>query len=452
MNANSTKEALMFYSPNIITRLMKSSFTKNVLLVMTGSAGAQAIGFAMSPIISRLYSPADFGVFGSFSAVLSIATSAVTLNYAQAMMLPKQNKDAINLFVLSCASSALIAACCLAVYLFAPDFLQSLVKISNSWLLPLFVVAILISGLNESLQAWCVRAKAFKDTAASQVIRSLSSNGSQVGLGFLRGGPLALICGTILGEMLACLNLAHVVFRDLGVELHREISWSRMRSLAKDYRDFPLYSGPKDIMSALSLGLPVLLLTHFYGIAVAGIYAFGLRILATPMGLVTRSIQQVLFQKASEANNNVGRLFPLYVKTTLGLFALVAFPMLVMFIWAPQIFTWIFGSQWHTAGEFARWLLFWQMFMFCSLPAVLFARIIRIQGKLFLFEMVLLATRVLVLIVGGMYMLALHTVVLFSLVGGIMNIILIVIVGYALMRQDGVATWRNFKDSLIEGL
>lgn len=404
----------------------------------------------MNPIISRLYSPADFGVFGSFSAILSVMTSAVTLNYAQAMMLPKKNEDAINLFVLSCASSVLIAACCLVVCLLAPNFLQSLVKAQNAWLLPLLVVATLICGLNESLQTWCVRVKAFKDTSASQAIRSLSSNGSQVGLGFLREGPLALVCGTILGEILASLNLARVVFRDLGEELRREIRWDRMRKLAKDYKDFPLYSGPKDVMSALSMGLPVLLLTHFYGIAVAGAYAFGGRILQAPMGFVMGSLRQVLFQKASETYSHGGRLFPLYGKITLGLFALIAFPMLVVFIWAPQIFTWIFGSQWHTAGEFARWLVFWLMFMFCSLPSVLFARIIRIQGMLLLFEMVLLAARTLALMIGGSYMSALYTIILFSLVGAIMNIIFIAIVGYAVMRKDGDATWSNFKDSWIK--
>ena len=450
MKVNSAKQSVSFYLLHILARLMKSSFIKNVLVVMTGSAGAQAIGFAMSPIISRLYSPADFGVFGSFSAILSVTTSAVTLNYAQAMMLPKKKEDAINLFVLSCASSVLIAACCLVVCLLAPNFIYSLVETQNVWLLPLLVVATLSGGLGESLATWCVRVKAFKDTSASQVIRSLSSNGSQVGLGFLRGGPLALICCTILGDMLANLNLARVVFRDLGEVLRGEICWERIRKLAKDYKDFPLYSGPKDVMSALSNGLPVLLLAHFYGIAVAGAYAFGARILQTPMGFITGSLRQVLFQKASETYSHGGRLFPLYVKTTLGLFALIVFPLLVVFMWAPQIFTWIFGSQWYTAGEFARWLMLWLMFVFCNLPSVLFARIIRIQGMLLFFEMVLLAARTLALIIGGSYMSASYTILLFSLVGAIMNIIFIAIVGYAVMRKDGDTTWSNFKDSWIK--
>ncbi len=428
--------------------MMKSSFIKNVLVVMTGTAGAQAIGFTMNPIISRLYSPADFGVFGSFNAILGIFTSAVTLNYAQAMMLPKKNEDAINLFVLSCVSSVFIAACCLIVSLLFPSFFQSLMKAQNAWLMPLLVVATIISGLNESCQAWCVRVKAFKRTASSQVVRSLSTNGSQVGLGFWRGGPLALIFGVIIGEILASLYLARAAFRDLR-ELRKEIRWVRMGNLAKNYKDFPVYGGSNDLISALSMGLPVLMLTHFHGIAVAGAYSFGTRILQRPMGFVTRALRQVLFQKAAEAHNDGDRLFPLYVKITSGLFALIVFPLLVMFLWAPQIFAWIFGSQWHSSGEFARWLMLWLMTVFCSLPSVLFARIIRIQKKTFLFEIVLLATRTLVLIIGGSYMSALYTIMLFSLVSAIMNIIFIVFVGYEVVKKDGDVTWRNFKDSWI---
>ena len=444
MKESSANHALRFYLPHIFAALMKSSFIKNVLLVMTGTAGAQAIGFAMNPIISRLYSPADFGVFGSFNAILGIFTSAVTLNYAQALMLPKKKEDAMNLFFLSCGSSTLIAACCLIFFLLVPNLFQSLTKSPNAWFLVLLVLAIVVSGLNESLQAWCVRIKAFKDTAASQVVRSLSTNGSQVGLGFWVGGPLVLIFGVIFGEILASLNLARVVFRDLW-QSRREIRWDRIGELAKNYKDFPLYGGPKDVMNALSMGLPVLLLTHFYGIAIAGAYAFGVRILQTPMGFVTRALRQVLFQKLSEAHNDGDRLFPLYMKVTSGLFALIVIPMLLMLLWAPQIFTWVFGSQWHTAGEFARWLMLWLMLIFCNLPSILFARIIRIQGKMLLFEIVLLTSRALALAIGGMYMPALKTVMLYSLVGVIMNICLMVVVGYSVMRKDGNATWINLK-------
>ena len=114
MKVNSANQASSFNLLQIFTRLKKSHFIRNVLVVMSGTAMAQAIGFALTPIISRLYSPLDFGVFGSFNAVLTVIVAGVTLDYTQAIMLPKQKEDAINLFMLSCVSIAIVSCCLLA--------------------------------------------------------------------------------------------------------------------------------------------------------------------------------------------------------------------------------------------------------------------------------------------------------------------------------------------------
>jgi O-antigen/teichoic acid export membrane protein len=271
-----------------------------------------------------------------------------------------------------------------------------------------------------------------------------------IGVGYFKAGSSGLIVSSLLANILAGLNLARVVLRDFE-ELRQFIQWKRMRHLARDYRDFPMYSASMNVINSLSLNLPVLLLAHFYGTAAAGAYAFGDRILSAPMGFVLTALRQVLFQKAAESYNDGNRLMPLYMKITFGLFAIAFFPSLVFFIWAPQLFTWVFGDQWLMAGEFARSLIVWMIFMFCNLPAVLFARIIRIQRKLFFFDLVLLFFRVLTLVVGGMYLSAVNTVIIISFVGAIMNIIFIFIVGYALMRKENESALKGILVGPAEG-
>jgi O-antigen/teichoic acid export membrane protein len=191
------------------------------------------------------------------------------------------------------------------------------------------------------------------------------------------------------------------------------------------------------VANQLSQDLPIFLLAHFYGIEMAGAYAFGLRILSTPMLFLLRALRQVLYQKASETHHNGGHLLDLFMKITAGLFFVALLPSLLLVIWAPQLFSWIFGSQWQMAGELARSLVLWMLFMFCNVPAVLFARILRLQQKLFLYDLVLLALRVSVLVYGGMYLSVTNTVMLFSVVGSIMNINFIIIIGLALARGEG---------------
>lgn len=450
MEAASEIKASKLQLQYILARLKKSSFVKNVLVIMSGTAAAQAIGFALTPIISRLFSPSDFGIFGAFNAVLGVIAAGVTLDYSQAIMLPKEKEEALNLFFVSCLSTFSIGFLCLAFCLLAPTAVNGLMKTSGVWALALLIGGTVVAGLNQSFQAWCVRGKAFKQTSASQVIRSLSSNGSQIGFGFLKGGSAGLIISSILADILASLNLVRVVLPDIKA-FWQGFQWGRMRKLAKEYRDFPMYSASQNVINALSNGLPVLLLTHFYGIAIAGAYAFGMRLLNVPMGFVLRALRQVLFQKAGETQHQGGSLTPLYVKTTFGLFALAFFPALVLFIWAPQLFTWIFGSQWHTAGELAGWLVLWMMFAFCNLPAVLFARLIRIQRTVFLYDLVLLAARTLVLVLGGLYLNASDTIMPFALLGAIMNLFLILLVGHAVMKKEGYVSLERIRKDLMEG-
>lgn len=55
----------------MITKLKpKSEFSKNVLTLITGTTIAQAIPIAISPILTRIYTPEDFGVFALFVSLV----------------------------------------------------------------------------------------------------------------------------------------------------------------------------------------------------------------------------------------------------------------------------------------------------------------------------------------------------------------------------------------------
>jgi lipopolysaccharide exporter len=418
-----------------LARFRGSAFVRNILVVMTGTAVAQAIGFSLSPLISRLFSPANFGVFGSFNAVASVVGTMVTLQYSQAIMLPKEDGDAINVLALSCLCTLLLSALCLVVCLVVPGTLNGLMKTTGVWPLVLLVSATFVTGVNQSVQAWCVRVKAFKHTSASQVVRSLASNGLQLGCGVVKTGAPGLMCSTVVADILATLNLGRVVLRDWGVLRHRA-GWQTIRRLASEYHDFPLYSASTSLINSLSLGLPMLLLTHFYGLAVAGCYAFAMRILSTPMNFVLTALKQVLFQKAAEAHNAGRRLTRLYAKISVGLFAVGLLPSLVLIAWAPRFFSWLFGPQWLQAGQFASSLVLWLLFMFSNVPAALFARIIRIQRQMFMFDVTLLLVRTATLYFGGLHLSPSTTILLFSSVGGVMNVVFIGIVGYKLWKSE----------------
>jgi O-antigen/teichoic acid export membrane protein len=431
-------------------RFKKSPFIKNTVVVMSGTAFAQVLGFVLSPVISRLFSPSDFGVFGAFNAVISIIVSVVTLEYGHAIMLPREDEDAINLLAFSFLCVGLTGLLCILASVAVPTVVNGLMKTGGVWPLVLLVSATLAEGINQLTQVWAIRAKAFKQTSASQVVRGISSNGTKIGLGFLRAGALGLMIGNVLGGILASVNLIGVLLPDLAA-FRKRIRWDRMKRLAREYRDFPMYSGSQNFINALSSGLPVLLFNRYYGVAVAGALAFASSALSAPMNFLIIALRQVLYQKACESQNQGRKISSLYVKTTLGLFALILLPAIALVIWAPSLFRWVFGPQWQLAGELARSLIIWLAVSFCNLPAVLFAKVIRIQRFVLFFDIAQLVVRVLILVLGGQYLTVLQTVMLFALAGAFMNGYLIFHVGRVVMKREGSAGWGNWAETLMKG-
>lgn len=429
-------------------RVRTSSFLKNILVVMAGTGGAQIISIVLVPVISRLFSPSDFGISGSFAAVAGIIGAGVTLEYSQAVMLPKEREDALGLLAVSFTCTAAVTLGTLLFCAIAPGTMNGLMKTRGLWPLALLVLAVLVGGLNYACQAWAVRVKAFKQTAASQVVRSLGGKGTSLGLGLFKVGAPGLIIGDIAGNVLASFNLVRVLLPDLPA-LKAQARRDRMMKLAKEYRDFPMYSASQNVISAVSGGLPVLLLTRYFGLPVAGAYAFAMNVLTFPMGFVLSALRQVLFQKASESQHQGRSLAALYVKVTATLLAMALVPTAVILIWGPQLFSWVFGSRWLAAGELARSLMIWMAVVFCNLPAVLFGRIIRIQRFVFFYDLSLLAARTAALVLGGLYLTAGQTVMAYAIVGAVMNAFLIVSVGRAVMRKEGTTSLDDLRNLMI---
>jgi O-antigen/teichoic acid export membrane protein len=436
MLKNSVEETdRQFFKDIRIKHLKKGSFLHNLSIVMSGTAIAQLIGIALMPVVSRLFTPGDFGIFGSYNSVLGVITAIVTLQYTQAIMLPKKRSDALDLFFATCFSVVIITLFCLLSGLIIPETIQNIIKVNTSWFVFLLPVSALAFGFKQALQSWCIRIKAFTTTSKSQIIQSLSSIMIWLISGWFGAGAWGLIIGSIFAQFIASANLLHR-FKQDHARNGSGFRWERVKSAAVKYRDFPLYSAPQNLMNALSQGLPVLLLGHFYGITIAGAYAFGMKILQVPANFILRPLRQVLFQKASELENHGQSIYPLFIKSTCGLMALAFLPSLIIFIWAPDIFSWVFGKEWLTAGTYVRWLILWIFISFSNVPSVLFARIMRQQRNLFLFECLVLSSRAIVLIAGGLYWSEMKTIISFSLLGFALNLSLILWIWFILFKRE----------------
>lgn len=403
-----------------VRTVVASPFVRNVALLTSGTAAGQVITALATPALSRLYSPAELGVFALFLSVVSILSEVASGGYELAVVLPRDDDDAINVLALAglCVCATVVITL-LAVALgggWAAGVLKSPSIGDLLWWAPPALLAI---GLARCLGSWGTRAKRFSSLTLSHGVRALGIVVVQVGAGFAGTGAAGLVGGRVWGEITA-LGALSVSLRDLLPRL-ASASWARMKRLAAEYSDFPRYNLPQSLINSVSQSIPTLLLAAYFDATVVGIYAMANRLLVLPSRLISQPVRQVFLQKAAETKASDGRLFPLLVKATAGLAAVVIVPVVVVMIWGPWIFGFFLGDEWTSAGHYARWLVLWLFFVYVNPPAITLGQVLRKNHYMLVYDIALLAFRAAAIVIGGTRLDALTTIALFSIVGAVFN-------------------------------
>ena len=413
-----------------ILQLTKNSFVRNVTILASGTAAAQAITMALSPIITRLYGPEAFGLMGAFTAIVNIIAPIAALTYPIAIVLPKKDHDAKGLIRLSVIITGIVSMISLIILTL---FNKQVVNIFNLkeiakylYLIPLVII---FAGLMQVTEQWLIRTKQFGINARVTFLQSLILNGSKVGIGFLNPIASVLVVLSAFGDGLKALMM--IMFaRRANYQVDDKLSDEKksLKALAKEHYDFPLYRAPEVFLNAVSQGLPVLMLTAFFGPVSAGFYTIGRTVLNIPSTLIGKSIGDVFYPRIAEAANNKENVTALIKKTTLVLAGIGAIPFGLVILFGPFLFSFVFGSDWDTAGEYARWIALWSFFGFMNRPSVRALPVLNAQKFHLIYTIFMLITRLGVLAIGYyMFSSDLVAVALFGISGAILNFGLITI-------------------------
>lgn len=345
-----------------------NSYVRNVVTLMTGTTLAQAIPLAISPILTRLYSPTEFGVFALYMAVVSIAALVVTGRYELAIILPKKDSDAFNIVALSMGLSAIVSGVLLVLVVLFNKHISNLLGVPDlsPWLYWIPFSTFLV-GIYQSLNYWSNRKGQYKRLAASRVTQSGSASLTQLGGGYAGAGAAGLIGGQIAGQAFASVLLAWMIYRDDRKRMGN-LRKARLVGLARKYSAFPKYLVVAHGINIASSQMPVMLLSTLFNAATAGLYALTQRVMGAPMVLVAGAIGDVFRQEASQNYIHKGNCEDIYKKTFKRLF-IIAFPSCLLFFFiSPWLFGFVFGQEWRVAGDYARILTPVLFFNFVSSP------------------------------------------------------------------------------------
>lgn len=350
----------------------KSDYSKNILTLIIGTSIAQAIPIAISPILTRIYSPEDFGIFALFVAISSILGSISSGRYELAIMLPKKNEDAINIFALGFIVTCLISLILLILIILFNDYFIALLKNDEIGIWLYFVpIAVFFTGLYNLLNYFNNRKKMYKDLANATVFKSIVLSIIQVSVGFLKQGPSGLISGQIISNIFANMKLLNNILKD-KVTISK-ISKIKIIALGKKYINFPKYNLPSTFADTLTLQLPFLMLPKIFNLSISGYFSLSQKMISLPSSLISKSISQVYFQNISDNKNKKIKNMPLLLNSIKKLF-FISLPICIfIFLFAPVLFEIIFGKEWRLSGEIAQYLslIFFITFIVSTLSVTL---------------------------------------------------------------------------------
>ncbi|MDF1593773.1 MAG: lipopolysaccharide biosynthesis protein [Desulfobacterales bacterium] len=425
-------------------RTAKSKFARDVAIVASGTAVAQAITMVFAPIVTRLYGPEAFGLYGVFMAVVAVLTPIAALTYPIAVVLPEEDSDAKGLAHLSLLTASGVALLLVAVIWFSGEWFLGLFGAKTiapfGLLLPL---ALFFAAGTQVGQHWLIRKKRFAITARIAAAQALVINTAKVGVGWFHPVGAVLIVLATFGGAVHSLMLWVGSMRANPGPASKDTPGKSPYSLGKlatKYYDFPLYRAPQVFMNAVSQSIPVLMLAGFFSPAAAGFYTIGRTVLGMPSQLIAKSVGDVFYPRISEAAHKGENLVHLILQATGGLALTGVAPFMLVVLFGPWLFGFVFGAEWAMAGSYARWLAFFFFFNYINRPSVAAVPVLGIQKGLLIYELFSTGSKAVAFLV-GFYVFSsdIVAVALFALIGSIAYVAMILwIIGVAKV-QEGYA-------------
>lgn len=378
---------------------MSNKLLQNSAKLLSANVYAQVIGLAAYPLLARLYAPENFGVLNLFLSMGSIFILLSTIDYQQAIVLPKHERQAIAVTHLCLTISLVVSGLVLLSVPFASE-IAVLFKTPalEKWyfLLPPYILT--MAGWN-ILNYWYVRRAEYNRNSGYQVLQSSLGAGMKIGLGYggyLQGG---MIVSVVVAPFVALLTSCMLAWKN-HIRPLLCFNWDEVREVSSTYRKFPIYSFPSSMLNMLSSQLPVLLLTPVFGNEEIGLWSMAVLLGFAPLSMISKSLNQTLYQHTMDLLHQGRNIIPTYRKFSIGTIGIVV-PCFAILWWIlPQMTALLLGSEWEQTGHILRWMLPWLAANILTASTGFLAGIYFKQHIELLFEMLLIVLRAGVIAIG----------------------------------------------------
>ena len=340
---------------------MGSDFLKSVSVLFSGNILANIISFAAIPLISRIYSKADFGEYAIFTSVSTIIVNIVAFGLTAAIMAPKENEESKKLLTtISLVEIICILVFAVAFVLLFPISSFSGIRLNRFYIFALFILYTVFMGIYYLLSVYTNKLKLNRVLFWNALINSLSVAFLALPFGYIGLKSDGLIIAAILSFFLADCQMAIKTRPFVKVNLLTEL-----KIIIQKYRDFVFYQFPSNLIGTFAQQYPNQAFSRFFGNANLGGYAMCERILGVPMRLIGSPINTVYFRHASMYVKEGRNLSSFTFKLICRLFLISYVPVILLYIFSHDVFVFILGSEWEAVGELLSVLVLPYFMSFC---------------------------------------------------------------------------------------
>lgn len=325
-----------------------------------GSSMGQLILILASPILTRLYTPEEFGIFAIYVSIVGLVSSIAAGRYEFAILKPKKYYESLSLLYISIILTTIVSIISFLLILIFEKQLMLLININSKTVIYLIPISIFITSLYTAFTMWNNKNKNFKLTAYGDTFRSFFISGFQMAFSKLNAG---LIFGQVIGNLVSLLIISKNFFKQ-DIKKIKYIRFKYILFMIKKYKDFPIYNMPHMLVTSLKINGTVILISAIFGNVILGYYSLAMRVLILPISIIGKSISQVYYQKISAMKEESQCINELTMKTIINISLLAIPALVVLYIIAPSLFSFVFGDNWLTVGYYVQALVPYMFFMF----------------------------------------------------------------------------------------
>ena len=335
----------------MVARTPRASARTGALLRMAAGVSALALTgqltlVAAIPMLTRLYSPEDFGTFTIYLSIVNILGAIAGLRFSTSLYVVEDRAGALVALKLTllavCATSSVVFIAGYLLSALTPQPLRHL-----ACLVPIGMAAV---GVADAMKCWCLRFNHMRDFGMGRLILPATMALLHVGFGLARLGGDAMIRAHILSQATLIAYLCVRLLKWEDVRRIKQASWESVAAMARREYKFPLFELPSALAGFAIINLPAIFIGSLFGTAFAGHFGVAARLVTGPVTLIALPLSNVFVAEASKGFDRQHLL-----GTAFGLLAvaivIIAVPVLGLGFVSPHVVVPLLGPSWLPTGQ-----------------------------------------------------------------------------------------------------